>query len=91
MDIHKLYSLDASTFRRYFGVLPDTFAEIRDEVQKYMEQKGMLAKKAGRPRKLNVEQALAMTLHGKKEAASLTTLAINFWVSKSTAHRVVVK
>jgi hypothetical protein len=52
-----------------------------------MAKKRLTARKSWRPRKLNVNLALAMTLRRHKEAVTITTLAVDFGVGKSTAHR----
>lgn len=87
MSTIAMFPGNASAFRRHFGVLPECFTEILGRVERFMAQSRLSARKVGRPRKLSTEQILAMTLRWHRESACLRTLAHEYQISISTAHR----
>jgi hypothetical protein len=78
---------DASAFQRNFGTHPETFAHLLG----LLKENTSIGKRErrGRPRKLNLEQALAMALERSKKGYSLEDLARKNEISTSTAYRTI--
>jgi hypothetical protein len=77
----KNYNDKVSTFKRMFGVKPDTFAKMKEILEKEYEK---LHQKGGSPPKLSVENKLYATLKYLREYRTMEHIGSDYGVSKST-------
>ena len=77
----KNYNDKVSTFKRMFGVKPDTFAKMKVILEKEFEK---LHQKGGSPPKLSVENKLYATLKYLREYRTMEHIGGDYNVSKST-------
>jgi len=77
----KNYNDKVSTFKRMFGVKPDTFAKMKEILEK---EYGKLHQKGGSPPKLSVENKLYATLKYLREYRTMEHIGGDYGVSKST-------
>ena len=77
----KNYNDKVSTFKRMFGVKPDTFAKMKVILEKEFEK---LHQKGGSPPKLSVENKLYATLKYLREYRTMEHIGGDYGVSKST-------
>jgi len=77
----KNYQDPVSTFKRLYGVLPDTFNKMKDILQKEYNQ---LHKRGGKPPDLSVEDKLFITLEYLREYRTMEHIGNDWGVCKST-------
>ena len=77
----KNYQDAKSTFKRLFGVKPDTFNKMRDILEKEYSE---MHKKGGSPPKLSVEDKLFITLKYLREYRTMEHIGHDYGVSRST-------
>jgi len=77
----KNYQDPKSTFKRLFGVKPDTFKKMLDILQKEYVK---LHEHGGSPPKLSVEDKLMVTLKYLREYRTMEHIGYDYGVSKST-------
>ena len=77
----KNYQNPKSTFKRLFGVKPDTFKKMSGILQKEFVK---LHKQGGSPPKLSVEDKLMITLKYLREYRTMEHIGFDYGVSKST-------
>ena len=77
----KNYQDPKSTFKRLFGVKPDTFKKMSGILQKEFVK---LHKHGGSPPKLSVEDKLMITLKYLREYRTMEHIGFDYGVSKST-------
>ena len=77
----KNYQDPISTFKRLFGVKPETFAKMKDILQKEYEK---MHKKGGSTPLLSVEDKLMITLKYLREYRTMEHIGYDYGVSKST-------
>lgn len=77
----KDYQDPLSTFKRLFGVTPDTFAEMKGMLQKEYDR---MHKSGGKPPKLSVEDKLKITLRYLREYRTMESIGADYGVCKGT-------
>src|SRR5215469_3964116 len=77
----KNYNDKESTFKRMFGVKPDTFKQMLKILEKEYDE---IHKKGGSPPKMTVEQKLYATLKYLREYRTMEHIGGDYSVSKST-------
>ena len=87
MKYQNLQKLSESEFRRATGVKRGTF-NVMVEVIKETETR-QKKKKAGRPKKLSIEERLLMTLEYLREYRTFFHIAQSYGVSEGSAHGTV--
>ena len=77
----KNYTDQVSTFKRLFGVKPETFKKMKEILEKEYNK---IHKKGGSPPKLTVENKLYATLKYLREYRTMEHIGGDYGVSKST-------
>jgi len=84
MRYKNIEKLKETEFRRATGVKKETFSTMVDIIRNHEQQREK--KKAGRPRKLSIEDQLLMTLSYLREYRTYFHVAQSYGVSESLAH-----
>lgn len=87
MNIKQASKLNPAEFKRFFGVLPQTFKKMLEIVKDYEEKK----LKSGRPSQLSLEHQVLMTLEYYRDYPTMFHLSKVWGVSESTVCRNVKK
>ena len=87
MNIEQADKLNPAEFKRFFGVLPQTYEKMVEIVKGAEEKK----KKSGRPSELSIENRVLMTLEYYRNYPTFFHLSKVWGVSESTVCRNVKK
>jgi hypothetical protein len=85
MIYEQVRTLKPEAFKRFCGVQATTFSEMVS----VLEQKQLLKRKPGRPRKLSLEDQVLLTLQYWREYRTYFHIAQGWNINESTAFRII--